>query len=318
MVEKKDIMISVVIPLYNKEKYIGRAIRSIMNQTYQQFEIVVINDGSTDHSAAVVEQIGDSRIRLISQENAGVSAARNSGIEASKYDFIAFLDGDDEWKTNHLEVIVDLMDKYPSCGVFATSYYFYKENETPSLPILPAHFSFSGEDGVLDNYYRLASGTDFPIHMSSYVVRKSEIQKIGSFPVGIPSGEDVITLAKLFAVCDFAYSKQPTSLYYLSYEPKNERPIQMIKPLDKAFDNLLQTAKHRKGVRRFVSSWHKRRMVGAIYAHRYRLMGYEFLKAFCIYPFQKKLYTSMLLTFFSVWTGKDLYSINQRLKGHRK
>lgn len=307
-------MISIVIPLYNKERYIERAIRSILNQTFRQFEIVVINDGSTDNSTTVVEQIADERIRLINQPNGGVSAARNRGIEEARYDFIAFLDGDDEWKENHLEVIASMIKKYPSCGVFATSYYFYKENESPTLPILPSCFTFSGEDGIMNNYYRMASGTDFPIHMSSYIVRKSEIKKVGCFPVGVPSGEDVITLARLFGVCDFAYSKLPTSLYYLSYEPKNKRPIQMVKPLDKAFDALLQTAAHRKDVRLFVSSWYKRRMVAAIYAHKYGLMTVEFFHAFWLYPLQKKLYTSLLLTFFSVYTGKDLYSINQYIK----
>lgn len=311
-------MISVIIPLYNKERYIKRAICSVLNQSFGNFEIVVINDGSTDNSASIVESIDDTRIKLINQKNTGVSAARNKGIAESKYDFIAFLDADDEWKENHLAIIASLIEKYPSCGVFATSYYFLKKGIAPSTPILPYRFSFEGEEGIMDNYYEMAAGTDFPIHMSSFAVRKTEIQKIEGFPIGIPSGEDIITLARLFTVCDFAYSKVPTSIYYILYETKNERPIQKMQPLDIAFDSLLTTAAQRKGVRQFVSSWHKRRMVGAIYAHRYRLMFHEFGKAFLIHPFQKKLYTSMLITFFSVWTGKDLYSINQKLKRRKR
>ncbi len=311
-------MISVVIPLYNKERYIERALRSVLNQTFGDFEIVVVNDGSTDASVSVVEGIEDSRIRIINQKNGGVSVARNRGIEESKYDIVAFLDADDVWKENHLSVIAELIDKYPACGVFATSYYFQKESMAPSTPILPNRFTFTGDNGVLTNYYEMASGTDFPIHMSSYAVRRSEIKKTGGFPVGIPSGEDIITLARLFAVCDFAYSKQPTSVYYILYETKNARPIQMMKPLDKIFDRLLIDAAHRKDVRRFVASWYKRRMVGAIYAHRYGLMLRAFYQSLRIFPFQKKLYTSMLVTFFSVWTGKDLYSINQQLKNRKK
>jgi hypothetical protein len=228
------------------------------------------------------------------------------------------LDADDVWKENHLEVIVELIDKYPSCGVFATSYYFQKEKMEPSTPILPNRFSFTGENGIMTNYYEMASGTDFPIHMSSYAVRRSVMNEMGGFPVGIPSGEDIITLARLFAICDFAYSKLPTSVYYILYETKNDRPIQMMRPLDKMFDKLLADAAHRKDVRRFVSSWYKRRMVGAIYAHHYGLMLHEFFKSLRIFPFQKKLYTSMLATFFSIWTGKDLYSINQQLKNRKK
>ena len=91
-------MISVVIPLYNKEKQIKRTIQSVLTQTFQDFEIVIVNDGSTDNSTIEVEKIKDSRIRLIHQENAGVSAARNKGIEEAKYELIALLDADDEWK----------------------------------------------------------------------------------------------------------------------------------------------------------------------------------------------------------------------------
>ena len=92
-------MISVVIPLYNKEKQIKRTLQSVLTQTFQDFEIVIVNDGSTDNSTIEVEKIKDSRIRLIHQENAGVSAARNKGIEEAKYELIAFLDADDEWKS---------------------------------------------------------------------------------------------------------------------------------------------------------------------------------------------------------------------------
>lgn len=311
-------MISVIIPLYNKESYIERTIRSVLSQTFGEYEIIVVNDGSTDGSVAVVERMNHPFVRLVQQKNGGVSAARNRGIEEARFDYVAFLDADDEWKENHLEVIAHLIKEYPVCGVFGTSYYFAKEGGIATLPILPDRFPFQGEQGVLTNYYEMASGTDFPIHMSSYAVRKTEIQKIGGFPVGIPSGEDIITLARLHAVCDFAYSKQPTSVYYLVSEGKNARPIEMKNPLDKAFDGLLQTAAHRKGIRRFVSSWHKRRMVGAIYAHNYVLMLREFLLALTLYPLQKKLYTSLLASTFSVCTGKDLYTINQALSRKKR
>src|SRR5574344_1434815 len=101
-------MISVVIPLYNKERYIERAIRSVLNQSFQDFEIIVVNDGSTDQSVTIVKDINDSRIRIINQKNGGVSSARNKGISEAKYAIVAFLDADDVWKENHLEVIVEL------------------------------------------------------------------------------------------------------------------------------------------------------------------------------------------------------------------
>lgn len=308
-------MISVVIPLYNKEEYIQRAIESVLSQTFQKFEIIVINDGSTDNSTHIVETIPDSRIHLINQSNMGVSAARNRGVEESSFEYIAFLDADDKWHNNHLEIIVDLINKYPECGVFGTSYFFSRNNDTIFTPSVFGNYTFDGDDGVLTNYYEIASGADFPIHQSSYAVKKEFFKKIGGFPVGIVSGEDIITLAKLHAVCDFAYSKVPSSLFYLITEGKNKRPVNRYNPLDKEFDQLLTTASHRKGIRRFVSSWHKRRMVSAItMAHDYALAFREFVRAMYIYPFQKKLYAALLVSIISLITKKDLYTINKLIK----
>lgn len=308
-------MISVVIPLYNKEEYIKRTIESVLSQTFQDFEIIVVNDGSTDNSARIVETISDSRIHLVCQNNMGVSVARNRGVEESSFEYIAFLDADDKWCDNHLEIIVGLINKYPECGVFGTSYFFSRNNEIFFTPNVYGNYTFDGDDGVLTNYYEIASGADFPIHQSSYAVKKDFFKKIGGFPVGIVSGEDIITLAKLHAVCDFAYSKIPSSFFYLITEGKNKRPVKKYNPLDKEFELLLTTASHRKGVRRFVSSWHKRRMVSAIImAHDYALAFREFVKAMYIYPFQKKLYSALLVSLISLITKKDLYTINKVLK----
>ena len=160
----------------------------------------------------------------------------------------------------------------------------------------------------------MASGVNPPLHMSSYAVRKQSIEAFGGFPTGIHAGEDIITLARLHATCDIAYSKHPTSIYYLNpSEGKKIRPILWHNPIDQMFDELLRTAAHRKGVRRYVSSWHKGRMVGAFFAHRYRLAIREFFIAMRIFPFQKKLYTALLATLYALCTHRDLYDINQSI-----
>jgi len=103
------VKISVVIPLYNKGKYIKRALSSVLSQTFCDFEIVVVDDGSTDKGGEIVEGITDSRIRLLRQQNSGVSAARNAGIKEAKGEWIAFLDADDEWFPDKLKLHWDAL-----------------------------------------------------------------------------------------------------------------------------------------------------------------------------------------------------------------
>src|SRR4051812_32162135 len=94
---------SVIIPLYNKANYIENTIKSVLNQTFTDFEIIVVNDESTDESETIVLGFNDKRIQLFNQKNQGVSVARNHGIEKAKGKLVAFLDADDYWFHNHLE-----------------------------------------------------------------------------------------------------------------------------------------------------------------------------------------------------------------------
>lgn len=308
-------MISVVIPLWNKEAYIERCLLSVMTQTFRNFEVIVVDDGSTDRSAALVRQINDTRVRLLSQPNAGVSVARNTGIAHASYPYIAFLDADDEWETDHLELLHHLIETFPSCGLFSTCYTIQKEDGPKTLPEFPRDkLPFQGNEGIIDNYYEIASGTNAPLNMNTFAVRKELIERVGGFPAGIKSGEDLITIARLHAQCDFAYSLIPTTTVHLIYTGRNRRPVSEEEPLNACFDALLTTARHRKGVRNYVSWWHKNRMVRAIYARIPRLALKEFYHAFRIYPFQHKIYTAFILTCFSVLSGKDLYSINRFIK----
>jgi glycosyltransferase involved in cell wall biosynthesis len=109
--------VSVIIPTYNAEKYIAKTIQSVLNQTYQDFEVLVIDDASPDRSVAVCRQFKDSRIRVISQANRGLPGARNTGIRAAKGEFIAFLDADDIWLPEKLEKHVQQLDQRPEVGI---------------------------------------------------------------------------------------------------------------------------------------------------------------------------------------------------------
>lgn len=307
--------LSVVIPLYNREDYIGITVQSILNQTLLPARIVIVDDGSPDNSAAVVRAINNPLIHLIQQENRGVSAARNRGIAAVKTDYVAFVDADDEWLPNHLERLEHLLLRYPQCGVVGTLYYQREKGGENELPLISNKIPFE-EEGVLDNYYEVASEASLPLNMSSFAAKKEVLEKIGGFPEQLRSGgEDIMTMARLNAITDIAYSKLPSSIYNLNgSDRKKPRPMLAENPLDKEFYNLLKTAARRRGVRLFVASWYKRRMVGALIMHQWGTALRMFVISFCIKPFHKKLFTSLLMTLYSNLTGKSLIELNRKLK----
>ncbi|WP_159021425.1 glycosyltransferase family 2 protein [Formosa sp. L2A11] len=113
---------SIIIPLYNKQNHIKHTINTVINQSFKDFEIIVVNDGSTDKSQDIVSNINESRISIFTIKNQGVSFARNFGVKKTTSDRIVFLDADDSWETNHLETLFNLYQEYPSCGLYCTAY----------------------------------------------------------------------------------------------------------------------------------------------------------------------------------------------------
>lgn len=205
-------MISVIIPLYNKAASIGLTLRAVLEQTFQDFEVVVVDDGSTDGGADVVRAVDDARIRLVSQPNAGVSSARNRGVSESRGEFVAFLDADDLWRPTYLETQFALTRKYPDCDVFATNYEF-RDAEGRISPTILRRLPFAGEDGILTNYFEVASCSHPPLWTSAVMVRRTALQAIGGFPVGIRSGEDLLTWARLAVENKIAYSIKQLAIF---------------------------------------------------------------------------------------------------------
>ena len=209
-----ETMISVIVPLYNKEKSIKDTIQTVLSQSYQDFEIVVVNDGSTDRSVQQLKTISDARIRLFEQENTGVSAARNRGIAEAHGEFVAFLDADDRWKPDYLQTQHALTIKYPDCSVFATAYEIYDVLGHVNIPTLN-RLTFSGDDGILTNYFEVATYSNPPLWTSAVMVRREAILEVGGFPKGIGSGEDLLTWARLAARFGVAYTRVPKAEYIL-------------------------------------------------------------------------------------------------------
>lgn len=301
-------MISVIIPLYNKESSIRRSIGSVLAQSFQNFEIIVVDDGSTDRSVEYLESIKDSRIRLIRQKNQGVSVARNRGIKEAKGEFIALLDADDEWSPHCLATFNELREGYPSCDVFVVNYQFRCSDGTFRSSIIN-NVSFEGESGVLTNYFQVASTSHPPITAISIMVRSKAFETIGGFPVNIKSGEDLLTWARLACRYNIAFSKKVCATYNLGegYDFANTPPRRQDPgdPVGKELLNL-QREFHTPGIRKYISHWHKMRASVAIrYFERYetfveacRSIGYNPLNIkvlpFLVLPFIPKCILSRI------------------------
>lgn len=254
--------ISVVIPLYNKEKQIAHTLQSVFKQTFQDFEVVIVDDGSTDGSVSEVEKFSDSRIRLIHQKNAGVAAARNRGIEEAKGDLIAFLDADDEWKPEYLATQYQLSQKYPDCNVFACNYEF-RNTEGKVTPTIIRKLPFTGEDGILSNYFEVASCSHPPLWTSAVMVKKQAIQAIGGFPVGIKSGEDLLTWARLAVNVKIAYSRTPLAVFIrdevLFNKDQRQRMPEVEDIVGKELLNIYAKNRTVIGLNSYLALWHKMR-----------------------------------------------------------
>ena len=180
-------MISIVIPLYNKEAYIAETINSILAQTYKSFEIILVNDGSTDNSLAVVKSFNDGRIKIIEQANAGVSVARNTGIKHANFEYVAFLDGDDWWAPTFLEEVFKAITDCPNNKIFATgrSRVFLNETERYTHALLPK----DGDTEIMSYFANIHKSLPL-INSSNSVFKKNIFEQKGYFRKGQKKHED--------------------------------------------------------------------------------------------------------------------------------
>ncbi len=180
--------ISVVIPLYNKAQSIKNTLNSVLSQSFQDFEIVVVDDGSTDDSAEVVNGVEDKRIRLIQKENGGVCSARNRGIKEAKYDYIALLDADDGWDKDYLAEQVRLIEDFPEAALWGINFApvcngkIYQVFETGLK---------SGFRGYVEDYFNIPNRVGDLFCSSSVVLNRNILDKVGCFDERIKYAEDL-------------------------------------------------------------------------------------------------------------------------------
>lgn len=181
---------SVVIPLYNKAAHIQRALDSVLTQTLGDFELLVINDGSSDGGERLVEACPDPRVRLVSQSNQGVSAARNKGVALACAPYVAFLDADDAWKPGFLAEIGRLIDASPGSGLFATAYEMVSPDGN-KRDYSAAAVGSALSSGVFLDYLDCVGRDVYPFYTSSACVNRAAFLDCGGFDQTLQIGEDV-------------------------------------------------------------------------------------------------------------------------------
>ena len=204
------IQISVIIPTFNRSKSIGYCIESILNQTYRNFEVIVVDDCSTDNTVEVIERINDTRIRIIKlDKNSGAQFARNLGIRNARYDWIAFQDSDDEWLPDKLEKQVKELEKVnfnPFTVVHGKCIRYYSKDERSEIWNLP----------IIDgsNVYPALLKTPSPM-FPSILTSKMALEKINYLDEKVPSYQEWDTSIRLAKICRFIHIREPLFKYYL-------------------------------------------------------------------------------------------------------
>lgn len=207
-------LVSVIIPVFNREKTIGRAVESVLAQTYRDIELIVVDDGSQDNTIDVLTHFG-SRLRLITQKNAGPSAARNTGIKASSGEIVAFLDSDDSWLPEKIEKQVRLMspngDAQICCCVCNASMVHTDGRTFTSFEVaaLTPHHT----DGIWMNPGEVLS-TRFLLFNQVVAVRRNVLDQVGYFPEGRRILEDYDLALRLSVAGAWAFTCEPLVVWY--------------------------------------------------------------------------------------------------------
>jgi len=221
-------VVSIIIPLYNKANYIEKAIRSVFNQTCPEFELIIVNDGSTDNSIENLQLTifnlqltnpdENAKIKIINQDNQGVSIARNNGVKETNYDYIAFLDADDWWEPTYLEEMKSLITEFPEAGIFGSSYFKVKNGQKKIAEIGVEPVFNKG----LINYCRVYAKTMYqPLWTGATIIKKTVFESEDGFNPTLKLGEDFDLWLRVALKYPVAFLNKPLAYYNQDVELSN-------------------------------------------------------------------------------------------------
>ncbi|WP_075167652.1 glycosyltransferase family 2 protein [Acinetobacter indicus] len=214
-------MFSVIIPLYNKAYGIERALKSVIDQSGDfVYEVIIVNDGSTDGSEQIAEKFVNGHITLIHQENAGVSVARNIGIKNSKYEFICFLDADDWWEADYFSTLYNLIDRYPNEKFFLMGFQKFSKLDKKKV-------SLSKQTKVFEKFGNSFLNTRALV-TPSIAVKKDVLFETGLFPEGVSISEDLMLWSKIISNYKVIYTpKIVSNIYYEEDDSRANRGLKV-------------------------------------------------------------------------------------------
>lgn len=230
---------SVVIPLYNKAPYVAKAIQSVLSQTFTDYELVIVDDGSKDNSAEIAEKViaGYANCRLIKQENAGVSMARNNGVAASQGDYLCFLDADDWWEPTLLEEMSKLIEEFPEAGIYGTNYTIVNETKHKTR-IAKIGVDDGFEKGYINYCQAYAKTMYMPLTSISVTIPRKIFDEMQGFPKGIKLGEDFLLWIRIALKYKVAFLNKPLAYYNQDVDVANRGVNHLHKPEEHMLWNL--------------------------------------------------------------------------------
>jgi glycosyltransferase involved in cell wall biosynthesis len=291
-------LISVIIPAYNQGHYIAAAIQSVLDQSYENLELLVVDDGSTDDTRGIVAEFSDRRLRYIYQENQGLSAARNCGIRYSTGDFLSFLDSDDLFLPDKLQLLVDLMQTDPEIGLAAGQAIPFDELGEHPEKLYATPLPLDSAQLLLSN----------PLHVGSILLRRTWQQEVGLFDESLRSYEDWDMWLRLVrAGCPTGWIAQPVSYYRFHHAQMTSNSAQMshaaFAVLDKVFASR-SIPKHWKAMHnQAYASAYLRTAAQAYHVHDFAYGKHCILQAVSLYPTLLENDADLLVNRFHAWAN---------------
>ena len=222
---------SVIIPLYNIAPYVAKAIESVLAQTFMDYELIIVDDGSKDNSEEIAFQSisGHGNCRLLKQENAGVSMARNNGVAASSGDFLCFLDADDWWEPTFLEEMAELTEEFPDAGIYGTNYTIV--NETSRRTRVATVGVETGFERGYINYCKVYARTMYmPLWTGAVCMPRMVFDEMGGFPKNIKLGEDFLLWIRVALKYKVAFMNKSLAYYNQDVDAVNRGVNKLYRP----------------------------------------------------------------------------------------